>query len=107
MKDFDYGNIHSGNPLHFIIGEVDGYIEEKNENKYLIFASRDKNKEVLSKYTELWNKINDLIKASDSNLDEYGNDFVKIEFNSNKIPKLHNLTITVRSVFQEDNKYCP
>ena len=107
MNDFDYGNIHSGNPLYFIIGEVDGYIEEENENKYLIFASRDKNKEVLSKHTELWNKINDLIKTSNNNLDEYGNDFMKIEFNSNKILKIHNLTIIARFVFQEDNKYYP
>ena len=28
-------------------------LKKKNENKYLIFASTDKNKEVLNKYTEL------------------------------------------------------
>ena len=27
-----------------MIGEVDGYIEESNGNKYLTFASTDKNK---------------------------------------------------------------
>ena len=32
----DYEGIHSVDPLYFIIGEVDGYIEEKNRNKYLI-----------------------------------------------------------------------
>ena len=53
----DYESIHSVNPLYFIIGEVDGYIEENNGNTYLIFASTDKNKEVLTKYTELWNKV--------------------------------------------------
>ena len=26
-----YQNIHSGNPFYLIIGEADGYIEEKNE----------------------------------------------------------------------------
>ena len=31
MKDFDYVIIHSVNPLYFIIGEVDGYIEEEIE----------------------------------------------------------------------------
>ena len=46
-------SINSVNPLYFIVGEVDGYIEEKNGNKYLIFASTDKNKEILEKYTEL------------------------------------------------------
>ena len=42
MKDFDYVNIHSVNPLYLIFTEVDGYIEEKNGNKYFIFASTDK-----------------------------------------------------------------
>ena len=27
----DYNSINSVNPLYFIIGKVDGYIEEKNE----------------------------------------------------------------------------
>ena len=57
----DYESIHSVNPLHFIVDEVDGYIEESNGNKYLVFASTDKRKEALKKYTELWNGIKDLI----------------------------------------------
>ena len=31
MKDFDYIKINSVNPFYFIIGEVDGHIEEKME----------------------------------------------------------------------------
>ena len=31
MKGSNYVNIHSVNPLYFIIGEVEGYIEEKME----------------------------------------------------------------------------
>ena len=38
----DYENIHSVNPLHLIIGEVDRYIEENNGNKYFTFVSTDK-----------------------------------------------------------------
>ena len=45
----DYENIDSVNRLYFIIGEVDGYIEESNGNKYFTFAS--------TKYAELWNGI--------------------------------------------------
>ena len=30
MKDFNYVDIHSVNPLYLIIDKVDGYIEEKN-----------------------------------------------------------------------------
>ena len=29
IKYSNYGNIYSVNPLHFIIDEIDGYIEEK------------------------------------------------------------------------------
>ena len=37
-----------------MIGKADGYIEENNGNKYLNFASTNKNKEVLEKYASLW-----------------------------------------------------
>ena len=59
----DFENIHSVNPLYLIIGEVDGYIEEKNGIKYLDFGSTDKKKEVLIKYTKLWDKNKYLIKT--------------------------------------------
>ena len=36
--------------------------KKKNGNKCLIFSSADKNKEVLEKYTELWDKIKNLMK---------------------------------------------
>ena len=46
-------------------------------------------------------------------LGEYGKDFTKIKFNSddnlplNEIVTLHNLTIILESVFEEDEKYYP
>ena len=40
-----------------IFNNIDGYIEESSGDRYLIIASTDKNKEVLTKYTELWNEI--------------------------------------------------
>ena len=40
----DYESIHRVNPLDLIIGKSDGYIEESDENKYLVFASTDKSK---------------------------------------------------------------
>ena len=48
--------------MYLIIGKVDGHIEENNGNKYLVFDpaelhSTDENREVLKKYTELWNGI--------------------------------------------------
>ena len=49
----NYENINSVNPLYLIIGNIDGYIEKTNGKKYLTFASTDKNKKVLEKYTKL------------------------------------------------------
>ena len=49
----DYENIDSVNPLYLIIAEADGYIEENNGNKYLTFASTDKNKSVRKIYKAL------------------------------------------------------
>ena len=63
----DQENINSLNSLYLIIGEEDGYIEcslteENKGNRYLIFGSTDKNKEILTKYTELWDKLKHPIK---------------------------------------------
>ena len=58
----DYESSHSVNLLYFIIDKIDGYIEENNVNKYLIFASTDENKKILTKYTELWNKMKNWIE---------------------------------------------
>ena len=59
MKDSDYLKINNITPLYLIIDKVDRQFEKKNKtkqkknngNKYLIFYSTDKNKEVLIKYT--------------------------------------------------------
>ena len=113
MKDSDYVEINSVNPLYLIIGQIYGCIAKKNGNKYLTLVSTDKNKEVLTKYTELWDKIKNLIEYNSIKAGEYEKDFMKIKFISddnlslNKILKFHNMTITIRSVFQEDGKYYP
>ena len=53
-----YSDYESINPLHFVVSEVNGFIEEKNGNTYLVFDSTDdKNKELITKYTKLWNMI--------------------------------------------------
>ena len=112
-KDSEYLSINSVNPLYLIINEIDGYVEEMNGNKYLTLVSRDKNKEVLTKYTELWDGIKNSIEKINNNSGGYGKDFIKIKFNSddslslNKTLRLHNTTVIVRPVFEEDRKYYP
>ena len=85
-----------------------------NESKYLVFDSTDENKEVFKKYTELWNGIkNEIETINGGKKGQYGKDFMKIQFDAddylplNKQLKRLMLTITVRSVFEEDGKLYP
>ena len=71
MKDSDYVKNNTVNFLYLIIGEVDEYIEENNGNKYLTLASAGKNKQVLIRYTELWERIKHLIKKINDKPGEY------------------------------------
>ena len=76
----DHLNINSVNALYLLFNKIDGQIIESNGNKYLIFASTDKNKELLTKYTEIWNKVKSLIEKISDKPGEYGKDFMKIKF---------------------------
>ena len=110
----DYWNINSVNSLYVIIGKADGYIEENNGNKYLVFPSTDDNKKVFEKFTKLWDEIKHFIETIIGGKKlEYEKDFMKIKFNSNdilplnKMLKLHMLAVIVRFFFEEDRKYYP
>ena len=105
-------NINSVNPLYLGITRVNGYIEEKDSNKYLVFDSTDENKELLKKYNDVFNGIRDKIKEINNECD-YEKDYSKIKFNSdddlplNKSLKFRLMTITIRCVFKEDNELYP
>ena len=98
------------NPLYLRISNANGYIEEKDVNKYLIFDSTDENKELLKKYNDVFNGIRDKIKEINSDECDYEKDYMKIKFNSdddlplNKPLKFYLMTIIIRSVFEEDGK---
>ena len=106
----DCENIYSVNPLHLLVNHANGYIEEKYRNKYLIFDSTDESKELLRKYNDVWGGIKDKIEEVSSGEYDYEKDYKKIKFNSdddlplNKQVKFHNITIIIRSVFEEDGK---
>ena len=86
-------------------------LKKNIENIYLIFASTDENKEILEKYTKLWNEIQNQIKTIiGGKPNEYKKDFVKIRFESDdNLPLGEMLSIPVmvitESVFQEGSKY--
>ena len=106
-------NINSVNPLYLGITRVNGYIEEKDSNKYLVFDSTDENKELLKKYNDVFNGIMSKIREIDDDWLEYAKDYMKIKFSSdddlplNKSLKFSLMTITIRCMFKEDNELYP
>ena len=62
----DYKNIYSVNPLYLCITHASGYIKEKGVNKYLSFDSVDENKELLKNYNDVFDRIRDKIKETNS-----------------------------------------
>ena len=106
-------DVNSVNPLYLHTDNASGYIEEINEDKYLVFDVRDENKELLKRYDDVFNGLIDKIKKIDDDWLEYTKDYTKIKFNSddnlplNKPLKFYQMTITIRCVISEDNKLYP
>ena len=104
-----YG-INCVNPLYLCIGNANGYIEEINEDKYLVFDA-DENKEL--KYDDVFSGIIGKIKKIDDDWLEYSKDYTEIKFSSddnlplNKPLQFYKMTLTIRCVFSEDNKLYP
>ena len=79
----DECRINNVNPLYLLVHRIEGFIEGKEESKYLNIALADSNSEVLKKYAEVWSGIKDQIeKINGSKSGEYGKDYMKIKFNS-------------------------
>ena len=72
-------NINSVNPLYLGITSVNGYIEEKDSNKYLALDSTDENKELLKKDNDDFNGIMGKIRESDDDWLEYATDYIKLD----------------------------
>ena len=106
----DFHNIHIVNSLYLIVANASGYIKEKGVNKYLVFDSTDENKELLKKYSDVWNGSKNKIKKVDDSEFDYEKDCMKIKYNSDdnlplkKPRRFHNMTIIIGSVFEEDGK---
>ena len=109
-----FKNLDSANSLYLVFNNLDAYIEKSGENKYLIFASTDKNGKALANYTELWNEVKEEIELISGNkVIKYEKDFIKIKMESNDVlplGKILNILVCIiilRSVFEEDGKYYP
>ena len=76
--------------------------------------SANENKELLKKYADVWDGIENKIKTiNDSKENEYVKNYMKNKFNSdddlllNKLLKLYAMTIIIRCIFEEDSKLYP
>ena len=94
------------------LDNVDYYIEENDEIKYLVFASTGKNKEALKNYTKLWEETKRQIEViNDDESIKYRKYFMKIKFESDDdlpLGKTFNTTdmiIAVASVLESKGKY--
>ena len=76
--------MYSVNSLYLIIQKATEHIEEKKENKYLVFPTTDENKEVLKKYTQLWDRIKNEIETKKKRwyVGKREKKFMKIKFSS-------------------------
>ena len=92
-----------------MINRIDGFIDEKEGDKYLNISLTDRNSEVLRKYSEVRNGIKDCIrKINNSDLGEYDKDFMNIKFNSdddiplNKELYFPSITVIIRNIFEKN-----
>ena len=113
IKKIGHGyDLNSVSPLYLRIDNANGYIKEINKGKYLIFNDTYKNKELLEKY-DVFSEIMSKTKKIDDDWLEYSKGYKNIKLNSddnlplNKSLKFYNMTVTIRSVFSEDNKLYP
>ena len=100
--------------MYLIVNHTSGYIEEKNETKYLIFDdSVNENKALLKNKQMVGMKLNKIKTINGVKENNYEKDYMKIKFNSddnlplNKLLKFHAMTIIIWSVFEEGGKLYP
>ena len=75
IKEIGSGyDINSVNLLYLRIDNAIGYIEEINEDKYLVFDVSDENKKLLKRYDDVFNGIMSKVKEIDDDWLEYSKD---------------------------------
>ena len=83
-------------------------------DKYLtLIPAAKKDKQLWKRYDEMFDKLTHLVKIRNNNLDDYVYKNMKIRINSfydltlEKVLKLYNVVLLVRSVFKDKNKTYP
>ena len=105
--------VNSVNPFYLMINRIDGFVEQKNGNKYLNIADTNKNSEVLKKYNQVFNGIKYHINKMNDSDSEYEKDYMKIKFDTdddiplNKVLYFPTIAVIIRCVFEQNGKYYP
>ena len=72
-KKSEWG-VDSVNPLYLMINRIDGFVEEKNSNKYINISDTSRNNEIFTKYNQVFNGIKYHIKKINDDDSEYDTD---------------------------------
>ena len=126
MKSHYNENIDLEYALCLIFNNVNGYIigcnsiEESNKHKYFSFSSTKNNKNVLEKYTKLWDEIKNQIETingvefNSTEPIKYRKNFMRYTFYSDddnlpfgRILSIPKYLIVINSVLKYDNMYYP
>ena len=115
MYDIKYiKNLNSSDSLYLVFNNLDAYIGKSGENRYLIFASTEKNKIMFENYTELWDEIKEQIELiTGDKVTKYSKNLMKLRFKTNddfplsKIINIPVCVVIVSSIFKEDGEYYP
>ena len=94
--------------MYLVFNNVDVYFSCVDGEKYLVFASTDKNEEVLKNFKKLWDEVKEEIRTIKGGIKpfEYDKDYMRIRFESdnglplNKILNIPACVIIVGSVLK-------
>ena len=64
------------------MNKINGYIEERSENNYLMLVHTDESKDTLIKDKNLWNKTRDTFTSVTNRSDNHDEKYTRIKFNS-------------------------
>ena len=98
-------SVSSVNPLYLMISRIDGFVEKKNDNKYLNLSDTGRSSEILRNYNQVFDGNKYHIKKINDNDSKYEKDYMKIKLSSdddiplNKVLYFPTITVTIRCVF--------
>ena len=95
--------------FYLVINDLKGYFEENNDNKYLTMIFTSKSQKMM--YTRIWEEVKKVINEVDE-FSNYDKNYDVISFDTDDILSLNfiinirSLTIIIKSVFKDNNKFC-